>query len=714
MSDSFSTALPRRSVLSLGGAIAISAAVGAASAGADPGPVVDGSEPEIENLGPGVTGYPTLGSVLVGDTMCIGSRNLSPSRVAGYHVPTGTVTTLTIGTGNFVEGLAAESESVFYAGVTEAADVANLYRCDLDSGVVTGVNVPEVYIRDVAVAPDGIVFVAGLPRPHGAGPRINTYDPSTGIVGTLAVPEPTADQGYAIAATSTTVYYGCSSTLTAKPGSGFFAVDRATGTSILIRSGDIVNHGVKVLGDVVAAGGRDGWFGLLDLNDGTWHEFALPFARAAGRRGDEILVLSGGKLHAIDRNDWTLSVAVTSLRGGHPALLDDLVVVATDTGRVVTVDLATGTEEAGDVLAAGDPMAGMSVGAGGGYAYVAGTGEVAVRDLAEGSVANHTIYGEAKDMAWSGTAMFLGTYNNGVLLEHAPTVSSAPGQVAAFPSGQNRPWAVRWDNEHDMVAIATRADATGGGALSFYTPATQTLTSHVNPLGAQYVQAAATGHGYTYIGGGTAATDIAAWDPRHGTEVWRAAFSLGRPKSLVVWGNSVCGMTMEGRFFVLDVATGSPTLIHDADLSAFMSREYVELLVDRGFIYGASDSTLFRIDPSDYSAVVLHDLTGEWFSSGSRIAADEDHWLYTLAGRDLIRYRDSLTAADAESVVMALRLQGLISIGASARLVSALRVIGRRGLGPARAVAVRRVQDIAMGVEDAWSREQLVALTSAL
>ena len=52
-------------------------------------------------------------SPMIGDTVCVGSRNLTPTRVAGHHLPTAKVTaTFTLGNGVHSQSLATDGKGL--------------------------------------------------------------------------------------------------------------------------------------------------------------------------------------------------------------------------------------------------------------------------------------------------------------------------------------------------------------------------------------------------------------------------------------------------------------------------------------------------------------------------------------------------------------------------------------------------------------------------
>ena len=68
--------------------------------------------------------FSLMSSVLVGDIVYIGSRNLDPVRIVAFHVPTGKVVGETVlDTGYSIQALAADSTGRYlYAGVLQKSD----------------------------------------------------------------------------------------------------------------------------------------------------------------------------------------------------------------------------------------------------------------------------------------------------------------------------------------------------------------------------------------------------------------------------------------------------------------------------------------------------------------------------------------------------------------------------------------------------------------
>lgn len=607
---------------------------------------------ELEELGPGVFTHAIMSGLLVGETMYLGSRYLDPTRVAALHVPSGEVTSMfTLGNGLYVEGLAFDGDHGLYAGVTNAEDQVNLYWCDLDSGdVEEAAAIPGLSIRDVAVGPDGKVFVAGTPSPS-TGNQLFAYDPSNGSVDSIDNPDPEADQGSRVAATETTIYFGCNSPRSSSDAQGLYSIERASGNATLERE---EFAGLTILDDVLVAGGA-----VMDLSSGEWSEFDVSVG-AYARDGDTLYACSGGgQLYAVDLDSLEVSeldeIEFDS-SWGILGVVDGLVVGGYRNGLVWTYDPDSGDVEGYDLLesgAEGGAETPQSIAAGPAGVYVAGNGAVALHDPSDGSHTNLDVVGEAKDMVVVDDVAYLAVYSSHGIWEHR--AGEPLRQIAELPQDQNRPEVLQWDDDNELLVVGVKSDSTEGGSLCFYDPASgDDPVVHVNPLGEdQAVSAVAAGHGLVYIGGyhgSRQAGDIAAWDPVAGEEVWRLTdpFDGFGIASLVVVDDKLIGATLRGpKLIVVDLDGDSGVPSHISGLED-VSSENPALTVDQGLVYGVSslrderDGSLFRIDPGDDYRVdlLITDLNGEWFGRQT-LSVDDDHNLYTLQGRELVRIRDA-------------------------------------------------------------------------
>ena len=129
-------------------------------------------EVRIRDLGPGVVAFPLMSSLVVGNTLYIGSRNLDPARVIGFDLTTRTVISRTdIGSGYAIQALAASPDgTALYIGTLRRDDDtgASVHRWNLTTPSVPATPLARTGDRDVralTVAPDGMIYVAGGGEP---------------------------------------------------------------------------------------------------------------------------------------------------------------------------------------------------------------------------------------------------------------------------------------------------------------------------------------------------------------------------------------------------------------------------------------------------------------------------------------------------------------------------------------------------------------------
>lgn len=190
----------------------------------------------MTDLGPGLVQFSLMSGLLVGDTVYIGSRNMQPAGVIGFHLPSHKVvssTALDAGPEPSVQALAADPTGRYlYIGVLVKADRGgpNLYRWDLKTPGTPAVAIGRTEdrdIRDLTVAPDGTVYaVGGVP---GKAPSLWEYDPATGAVTGRGVPDPKATLARAVAASDTTVFFGAGSVLAGGGGASKASCTPSTG-----------------------------------------------------------------------------------------------------------------------------------------------------------------------------------------------------------------------------------------------------------------------------------------------------------------------------------------------------------------------------------------------------------------------------------------------------------------------------------------------------
>nr|WP_240654089.1 PQQ-binding-like beta-propeller repeat protein [Streptomyces sp. AcE210] len=136
--------------------------------------------------------------------------------------------------------------------------------------------------------------------------------------------------------------------------------------------------------------------------------------------------------------------------------------------------------------------------------------------------------------------------------------------------------------------------------------------------------------------GGPRAT-IVAVDPVTGKEKWRVDTQQSAGvAALAVQGRNLYGLTTAGKLFVIDVNTRK--VLHTADVSS-VSKGFAAMVVNRGVVYGVSDTTLFRFHPKTFAVTtVVAGINGAWYS-GPHVNVHGGR-LYTLRDRNLVEVDD--------------------------------------------------------------------------
>lgn len=622
----------------------------------------------VTDLGPGIVAYSLMSGIRLGDTMYIGSRNLAPTRVAAYHLPTRSVTaSTTLGPGKFVQGMAVDRTGRYlYAGIVYDGDKdqPNLFRWDLSTPEVSAVpvaRIPDLDVRRVTVAPDGIVYAVGME----ADPGIWEVDPETGSITNIGIPDPNATQSRAVAATATTVYFGAGSNLSGGDGASrasLFAVDRVTRTMTSVlppeMAEDSAIRDVEIIGDRLYVGTEgsadNGKFGYVELADPSSYRVFASSGKSVKlfREQNGTICFSAGVACGFSvAEERVFELRTDGVEVGEIWGIDwfgDKVVVVSGSGYVAEIDPASGGVVKTDLAEAGapaDPQLGMSVSVGGGYAYVGGNGSLARHTLSDGSAVNLEFPGEAKDGVVVGTTLFTGQYSSQGIWRYDPTTGEQPHQAIALPQEQNRPQDVFWDDVNGVVLAGVQCDTKGGGSLAVYSPSGDHVDLYVNPLDEyQMVRAVTSGDGIAYLGGENIYKTgpggvIAAWDVVAGREIWRIDPGQSQGVSnLVVRGRHLYCICRRGELIVIDLPTRR--IIHRSDLTSTRVPGHATLVVSRGRVYGVSATSLFVFDPKTFEVTdVIVDLDAQWYGM-PRLATDEVGDLYTLRGRNLIRVVD--------------------------------------------------------------------------
>ncbi|WCI07790.1 PQQ-binding-like beta-propeller repeat protein [Arthrobacter sp. OVS8] len=315
-------------------------------------------------------------------------------------------------------------------------------------------------------------------------------------------------------------------------------------------------------------------------------------------------------------------------------------------GFVAEIDPGTGSmaiTDLGEAGASATPQTVMGIAAGAGFAYVGGNGVIARHSLATGEVVNLQSQGEAKDAVIVGGVLYTGQYSSQGIWKYDPLSGQPIHQAAAFPGAQNRPLDVCWDDVNKLMLVAAQSDTEGGGSFWTFDPATGAKQCFINPIdNRQLLRAVATRDGVAYLGGGLPTLEgpgtVVAFDPGAGRELWRIEPGMGAGISaLAIQGRNLYGLTRKGGIFVIDIPTRK--VVHQADIRS-LSYGFGALVANRGVIYGVSDTNVFRFEPKTFEVTtVLADTKGGWYS-GSHITNDEDGYLYTMRGRNLVRIDD--------------------------------------------------------------------------
>ncbi|MFE1908126.1 PQQ-binding-like beta-propeller repeat protein [Streptomyces gardneri] len=665
-----SRSVGRRQLLMTGGALGLAAAAAplltAPAQATSPRPCT-----RITDLGPGIEQFALMSALQVGDTVYIGSRNLEPTRVLAFHLPTRKVVSQTVlGTGHSIQALAVDPTGRYlYAGILTKGDEGkpNLFRWDLTTPRNPAVGIGRTEdrdIRDLAVAPDGTVYaVGGIP---GKAPALWMYDPGTGKVTKLGVPDPKATLARAVAATDTTVFFGAGSVLAGGDGASkasLYAYDRAAGTFTDVTPAEMEKdpslRDLVVLGDrlVVSTSGstEPAKLAVMDLADLSSYSVTTTTGKVVKNltaNGDTVHFATDTGLYSYSTATQAISPVVFDGDLGEIWGLDHVggtLTVVSGYGFVGEIDLATGRSVVTDLGQAGAPVVPqttMGIAADHRYVYVGGNNGIARHDLRNGTVLNLRAPGEAKDAEVLDGVLYTGQYSSQGMWTYDPTKGGQPHQLAAFPSEQNRPLDVCYDAVNELLLVGVQSDTEGGGSLWTYAPGTGKKAAYINPVdGNQLVRAVATRDGVAYLGGDNPTTQgprgtLVAFDPVAGRELWRidlpAALTTGTA-AMAVRGRHLYGLTRKGGFFVVDLTIRR--VIHIADHRA-LCPGFAAMVTSRGVVYGVSDTTLFRFDPRTFAvSTVVAGINGAWYS-GPHVAADHRGRLYTMRGHNLVRVED--------------------------------------------------------------------------
>lgn len=662
----------RRTALLAGAGGLLAAAVGITSphpANAAP-PLAPGGRKgvTITEIGAGILQYSLMSGVLLDGICYIGSRNLEPTGILAFDVVSRTVThSTTLATGHSIQALAVDpARKILYAGILQkAVSESNLYRwdlTDLSSPAVAIGRIGDRDVRDLAVAPDGTLFAVGG---GGTGaPALWQYDPPTGAITSLGVPDAKATLARAVAATDQAVFFGAGSTLGGGSGTSraaLYAFDRATGVFADITPHEMVNDpsireltidGDRLLAST-AGSGEPSKLAAISLADHSEYRSVTSIGATAKNFavvGDDVFCANdAGVVRWTPGEDAVQQLPVAIDLGEIWGLdaYDGGLVVVSGYGFVAALDSGGAVRGEYDLGEAGAPVSAqtcMGIAVGSGFAYVGGNGGIARHDLRRGGVVNLRAPGEAKDAEVIRGVLYTGQYSSQGIWAYDPRSGDSIRRVASFPSAQNRPLDTHWDDCNRMLLVAVQADTEGGGSLWTFDPRTGASTHTINPIDdVQLVRAVVAVDGVAYLGGDNAQKTgprgtIVAWDPVAHRELWRV--ETGRPHgiaALAAHGRYLFALTIKGALLVIDRRRRA--IVHTGDLAALVPG-FAAMKAARGVIYGVSDTTLFRIDPRTFAVTtVVPAINGGWYS-GPHLNVDEDGAVFTLRGRTLVKVDD--------------------------------------------------------------------------
>jgi outer membrane protein assembly factor BamB len=603
------------------------------------------AEVPTRRLGPGSIDFPTMSGAIVGGAILAGTRNLPQQLVAVYDLASSRVTrSFPVPNGVFAQAIAASGDREAYIGMHGARGETNLYHYELGSDGATGIAALDIGVRDIAVAPDGVVFIVGEPS------YVYSYDPSSRELSLLPRPDPSAQSTFSVAATDATVFVGSGNFTAGGKIPRLTAIDRSTGEmhDILPRelSDTKLVFRLRIAGDKLLVGTYDleaASFAAIDIDDYSRSRVVhLPgqnVVDAVARIGDTAYFTTrySGSLWRFD----LVSGEVTEEPGPQPSVPHWNLASYGDKLAAVSVNsiwVHDPVSREGEIVslleagAPGSPQQMQSLAAGAGRVMVASNWRVGVRDIATGEYSDFIVPGEAKAMLFVDDLLYLAMYTVGEIWTYDPVTQKAQ-RAASMPREQNRPTAIFHDPSVDRILVSTSSDFTGGGALVVFARASGEIRAYENPFGPdENVRTVAAVDGVAVIAGsrgGFAAFDLAA-----GTRLWDLDhFRADHVASLTAHAGSVYGITLGGTIFTL--TTGGRIRREHARAGG---RASVRLCARPGVgLFGASTSELFSIDPISCEARVLVDGLSTLTFNGPHLSIDENGDVYVLAGVDVLQ-----------------------------------------------------------------------------
>lgn len=624
---------------------------------------------EVRRLGPAVTGFPIMSSILIDDVLYLGSRNLAPPRVVGIHLPTWRVLLdVELPTGVFVQALCHDRRYI-YAGVTHSPSAANIHRIDISTKTaVPWAAIPDMYVRDLVSIGDGRLAVVGRQPHRCTGPGLWVVGPDRSVA-EVGVPDPEATQGLCAAMCWERLFVGTGANLGGAGGHGAMVHSWAIpepdspwpAPLDCTMQHDTAALATRALAGTAAAlwAGTEGSQATLSKLCDNGTDSSREFAAKAVTR---VLPLgSGGAVVATAEpfGLWRVSADLQEadlltdiLPGGEVwglHLHQGRIWASMSGGWVVDValDEDEGVAERGarlrHVTSAGvvpQPQLGMSLAAyrteRGLEVLTAGNFTVQRHLIDVGEVIDLTLPGEAKDICVVGSWAYFAVYNSqGIWALNLEDPDARPQKIVSLPLELNRPQTIVWDPYRQLVCVGIQCDWSGTGALALYDPTTNTSIVEPDPLPQQLVRCVQPVPDGIWLGGESQSDRHASglvgwWQPGQQTRIVARTRRFG--VSAIVPG--------DGGVLILTTAKDVLRLDRTGEVRTLAAGEAHQSALPRvavhcGRHYVITAACLAVLDLDSGSLEPLCALGGEWYS-GPRVSVF-GNYAYTLSGRELVQ-----------------------------------------------------------------------------
>lgn len=606
--------------------------------------------PTITDLGPASSVLTFGNGTLIGDTLWMATRQVVPTKVAGYDLTTGAVTATAKIPG--VAGCwgAASIGTDLYVGTYTPGGV---FRIDTRTLTVEQVIDPGTeVIWTLRASPDGKIYAGTY-----LGARLWEYDPATGRSTDLGRMHETEEYVRDLEVTDTHVYACIGSA------AHLIAYDRATRTKTEIMPPELADQTfaatAAIVGDHLIVGfSPTSQILVADLADhGRTQILKTPnesFVMAITGTGKDVWFTtrpSGSLYHFTigDTEPELVTVPIPEASTLRMGMLPDGKLWLVQANQSLIVDPATKEVEVFD-LASPDlepsPERPMSLAYGDGRLFVGGSAGVQVTAADGSSTDRISLGGEAKDFDIVDHVVHAGVYTL-ARIYRMPTDGETFTEVArvAADQEQTRAHCVVVDRRSGLVHLGTEPDyGKWEGALSTLDPSTGELRTWRGVIPDQSIHSIAVVPGGLYLGGdvingfGTQPkaerASLAFFNPASGRLAWTMdpLPDAKRIFDLHPIGRHLVGMSSTGTLFCVDPARRKTLW----QLSTGTVGGRLAVLGDT--VHGSNSDALWsaRIGPNQPS-LTMHatGLAQSWF--GPTEVATDGRDLYTTKGLNLIK-----------------------------------------------------------------------------